>query len=96
LPIIDEHFGTIMYWYVQFLAEKLIVGRLVPILKPSPSAYVIHEDRTIVTISINDVPEKSRQACAMAQRQSTSSVVKIGTYNGKTHPSGVLEDGSFL
>jgi hypothetical protein len=81
---------------VQRLTEKLVVTRLVSVLKSPPSADVIHKDGPIVTFSISNVVEKGGKTWTVAQFQSASSYVSVGSDESKASMSCIFKNGSSL
>src|SRR5262249_43490415 len=81
-----------MHLYVGAFANVLVIGALISVLKPPPSADVVHENDTIVSSSSLDVLKEFPKATSPREIQSAFPRVGVRANNRHTVCLGVAQD----
>src|SRR6202030_3855398 len=90
--IILELLGTVLHADAGALADVLVIGTLIGILKSTPSAYIVDQDgREIDFVALNII-NQLLQRIAPTEAQSTLSLVGVGSNNFQAPSGCVLPD----
>lgn len=94
--IIRELLGTIMHFYTRQLAQKLVMGALVSILKSSPTADIKDEDCgelcTADSYVFNELPKTG----AVRDLQSAPRLIRVRFYKLKVAGPGIVSNSRRL
>ena len=85
--------GTILDADPRTLANVLVVGALVGILKPTPAAHVVDEDHREVGIAALDIVDELLERVSAIEAEPTAPLIGIGAHDLNATAFGILPDG---
>jgi hypothetical protein len=77
-PVVAERLCAVSYSYARFPTDELIVGALIGILEPPPSAHVVGQDQREVGLATQDIGQQAFQTFTPVELQPADACVDIG------------------